>query len=60
MIDSNVYLSIYGDKDKLERRQLKETLDQAQNLFEANATNRFQIYTVDVGKVNNMKIYFIQ
>ena len=31
-----------------------------QNLFEANATNRFQIYTVDVGKVNNMKIYFIQ
>ncbi len=50
-IDANVYLSVYGDKDKFERRQLKESLDQARNLFESGATNRFQIYSSDVGKV---------
>jgi hypothetical protein len=50
-IDANVFLSIYGDDDKLERRQLKESLDETRNLFEAGATNRFQIYAPDVGKV---------
>ena len=50
-IDANVYLSIFGDKDKVERHHLKESLDKSKNLFEAGATNRFQIYAPDVGKV---------
>jgi len=49
-----VYLSIYGDKNKLERRQLKESLDKSRNLFEKGALNRFQIYTEDVGKVRKI------
>jgi hypothetical protein len=54
--DASVYLSLFGDKDKLERRQLKESLEHGKDLFEAGATNRFQIYASDVGKV---KLYFI-
>lgn len=47
-----MYVSIFGDKDKLERRALKDSLDSSGNLFESGATNRFQIYAPDVGKVN--------
>ncbi|CAF2393043.1 unnamed protein product [Rotaria sp. Silwood2] len=54
--DANVYISLFGDKDKLERRQLKESLDGARNLFEQGATNRFQIYAADVGKIKTIRI----
>ncbi|CAF3582320.1 unnamed protein product [Rotaria sordida] len=54
--DANVFLSLFGDKDKLERRQLKESLDQARNLFEQGATNRFQIYAADVGQIKTIRI----
>ena len=60
VIDANVYLSIYGDKDKFERRELKdgrpppqqsgnavETMTQ----FERGGSDYFQIYGADVGKV---------
>lgn len=54
--DANVFLSIYGDKDKLERRQLEKSLEQSRNLFEHSAINRFQIYTADVGKIKTIRI----
>jgi hypothetical protein len=56
-----VYLSIYGDKDRFERRQLKESIDKTRNLFESGATNRFQIYAPNVGKVKiQIKIYSLK
>ncbi|CAF0762513.1 unnamed protein product [Rotaria sp. Silwood1] len=54
--DANVFLSLFGDKNKLERRQLKESFDGARNLFEQGATNRFQIYAADVGKIKTIRI----
>jgi hypothetical protein len=53
-----VYLSLFGDKDKVERHQLKESLDHSKNLFESGATNRFQIYAPNVGKVPLNKTIF--
>jgi hypothetical protein len=60
LVDANVYLSIYGDKDKFERRELKDGRappQQSQNAvetvsqFEKGGTDYFQIYGADVGKV---------
>ena len=50
-IDANVFLSIFGDKSKIEQSQLKQSIDKSKNLFEAAATNRFQVRGPDVGKV---------
>ena len=50
-IDANVHLSIFGDKSKIEQSQLKQSVDKSKNLFEAGATNRFQVRGPDVGKV---------
>ncbi|CAF1369602.1 unnamed protein product [Adineta steineri] len=54
--DANVFLSIFGDKSKVERRQLKESIDRSKNLFESGATNRFKIYATDVGKIKTVRI----
>ena len=60
MVDANVYLSIYGDKDKFERRELKDGRpppQQSRNVvetltqFERDGTDWFKIYGADVGKV---------
>jgi hypothetical protein len=53
-----VYLSLFGDTDKVERRQLKESIDPSKNLFESGATNRFQIHAPNVGKVQLNKTIF--
>lgn len=50
-IDANVHLSIFGDKNQIERSELKQSVDKSRNLFEAGATNRFQVHGPDVGKV---------
>ncbi|CAF3318438.1 unnamed protein product [Rotaria socialis] len=54
--DANVYISLFGDKDKLERRQLKEAIDRKLNLFESGATDRFQVFAVDFGKLKRIRI----
>ncbi len=53
-----MYLSLFGDKDKVERHQLKESLERSKSLFESDSTNRFQIYAPNVGKVQLNKTIF--
>ncbi|CAF1189292.1 unnamed protein product [Rotaria magnacalcarata] len=54
--DANVYISIFGDKGKLERRQLKEAISGKLNLFESGATDRFQVFAADFGKIQRIRI----
>ncbi|CAF3558596.1 unnamed protein product, partial [Adineta steineri] len=54
--DANVYLSIFGDKDKIERSHLKETVNSSMNLFESGSVDRFSINGVDVGKIQTIRI----
>ena len=51
-IDANVYLSLIGDKTKLERYQLKESVDKKKNLFEKGSADRFRINTSELGTVS--------
>jgi hypothetical protein len=50
-VDANVYLGMFGDKAKVERQELKETLDRTTNKFESGSVDRFVVYAPDVGKV---------
>ncbi len=68
LIDANVYLSIYGDKDKFERHELKDGRappQQSRNVvetisqFEKGGTDYFQIFGADVGKVRIQILKFL-
>ena len=50
--DANIYLSIFGEKTKIERYHLDQASDPSHNFFEAGGVDRFRIYNADVGKVN--------
>ncbi|CAF1384950.1 unnamed protein product [Adineta steineri] len=54
--DANVYLSIFGDKAKIEKNQLKETVDRSMNKFESGSVDKFQLYETDVGKIKTIRI----
>ncbi|UJR35342.1 hypothetical protein I4U23_028101 [Adineta vaga] len=54
--DANVFLSMFGDKTKTERHELKETMDRTLNRFESGATDRFKIHAPDVGKIKTIRI----
>ena len=55
-LDANVYISLFGDKGKVERRHLRESVDKKRDLFEAGSIDRFQIVELDVGTVRRKYI----
>lgn len=54
LTDANIYLSIFGEKNKIERYHLDQASDPSHNFFESGSTDRFHIYNVDVGKVSKI------
>lgn len=54
-LDAQVYLSIFGDKHKIERYHLDQNSDPSHNFFESGGVDRFRISAPDVGKVKNKK-----
>ena len=53
MIDASVFLSVFGDKGQIEKKQLKEALDKKKDIFEKGVNSRFKIVAPDVGKVGS-------
>jgi hypothetical protein len=50
-VDANVYLGLFGEKARVERRHLKETVEKTRDMFEKGSVDRFQFRARDVGKV---------
>ena len=53
LIDASVFLSVFGDKGQIEKKQLKEALDKKKDIFEKGVNSRFKIFAPDVGKVRS-------
>ncbi|CAF0906528.1 unnamed protein product [Adineta steineri] len=54
--DSNVLMTIFGDKDQTKQFQLINTKQGEKALFESGTTNEFEMELDDVGNVNKISI----